>query len=187
MMRASRAGDSEALQELRVVIYPELRRLARHHWSGERRGHTLQPTAIAHEAFLRLFRDKVIPWDSSQQFFLAAGREIRRVLVDHARKLNAEKRGAGVRKVTLGEVGISSSWNQLPDLIDLERALEALAAAEPRAEKIITLKFYAGCTIAEIGELLGVSHNTVDREWEWARAWLLRRLGSPEKVAENAG
>jgi RNA polymerase sigma factor (TIGR02999 family) len=171
------------------MVYTELRAIAAKHLRSERPGHTLQPTALANEAYLRLRGLGDVPWHDRSHFFAIASRIMRRVLVDHARANMAQKRGAGSPRVQLTEgldVGMGNGVAPAMDaaaLIDLDRALDQLALEEPRLSRIVELRFFGGLKIEEISALLGCSPRTAKRDWAFARAWLLHKLGdapSPE-------
>jgi RNA polymerase sigma factor (TIGR02999 family) len=167
-------GDRLALERLTPLVYDELRRIGARHLRGERPNHTLQPTELAHEAFLRLVRQKV-SWQNRAHFFGVAAEIMRRMLVDHARRKFAEKRGAGVETISLT---IAGDWpaSQEVDLIGLEDCLTALATVDPTQSRIVELRFFGGLTIEETAEVMGVSGTTIKREWRLARAWLLREM-----------
>jgi RNA polymerase sigma factor (TIGR02999 family) len=189
VLRAWEQGDDGALERLLPMVYTELRAIAAKHLRSERPGHTLQPTALANEAYLRLRGLGDVPWHDRSHFFAIASRIMRRVLVDHARANMAQKRGAGSPRVQLTEgldVGIGNGVAPAMDaaaLIDLDRALDQLALEEPRLSRIVELRFFGGLKIEEISALLGCSPRTAKRDWAFARAWLLHKLGdapSPE-------
>lgn len=188
-LRAWEHGDDTALERLLPMVYAELRTIAAKHLKSERPDHTLQPTALANEAYLRLRGLGDVPWHDRSHFFAIASRIMRRVLVDHARGKMADKRGASLQKVQLSE-GFEDGQAPLVDaveLIDLDRALNQLAAAEPRLARLVELRFFGGLKIEEAAMLLGSSPRTAKRDWAFARAWLLRRLGnaSPQGPAES--
>lgn len=189
VLRAWEQGDDGALERLLPMVYTELRAIAAKHLRSERPGHTLQPTALANEAYLRLRGLGDVPWHDRSHFFAIASRIMRRVLVDHARANMAQKRGAGSPRVQLTEgldVGMGNGVAPAMDaaaLIDLDRALDQLALEEPRLSRIVELRFFGGLKIEEISALLGCSPRTAKRDWAFARAWLLHKLGdapSPE-------
>jgi RNA polymerase sigma factor (TIGR02999 family) len=179
-LRAWEQGDDRALERLLPMVYAELRAIAARHLSAERPGHTLQPTALANEAYLRLRGLGDLPWHDRTHFFAIASRIMRRVLVDHARAKRAQKRGADPPRVQL-TVGLNDLVEPALDaaeLIDLDRALDQLAADEPRLSRLVELRFFGGLQIDEAAALLGCSARTAKRDWAFARAWLLHRLGS---------
>ena len=160
------------------MVYAELRAIAAKHLRSERSGHTLQPTALVNEAYLRLHGLGNVPWHDRAHFFAIASRIMRRVLVDHARANLAQKRGAGTAMVQIDESlqeGAASAMDAA-ELIDLDRALDQLAAQEPRLSRLIELRFFGGLAIEEASEILGCSPRTAKRDWAFARAWLLHRL-----------
>ena len=186
MLRAWEQGDDGALERLLPMVYTEMRAIAAKHLRSERPGHTLQPTALANEAYLRLRGLNDVPWHDRAHFFAIASRIMRRVLVDHARANLAQKRGAGSPMVQIDEglhglieAGASASAMDAAQLIDLDRALDQLAAEEPRLSRFIELRFFGGLKIEEIAELLGCSPRTAKRDWTFARAWLLHKLRDP--------
>ena len=174
-----RAGESDAAARLMPLVYEELRRLARDYLRRERGDHTLQPTALVHEAYLRLVDDNSVNWQSRAHFYSIAAKLMRRILVDHARARNADKRGGLVPKVPLDEA------RDLPpaatnDLVALDGALEDLARTYPRKSEVVELKVFGGLEAEEIAEVLQVSPKTVLRDWQFAKLWLCRELaGAP--------
>ncbi len=171
-----RNGDQRALEQVLPLVYDELRRLARRHLRNEQPGHTLQSTALVHEAFLRMV-DQNAEWQNRAHFFGIAAQMMRRVLVDHARSRSAAKRGDGVRKVTL-DAGIAAPAARGVDVEALDEALKNLGKLDPRQEKIIELRFFAGLSIEDTSEVMQLSPATVKREWATARAWLYRELSA---------
>jgi RNA polymerase sigma factor (TIGR02999 family) len=170
-----RRGDSEALQVLLPLVYDELRRLAHHHLEAERVGHTLQSTALVHEAYLRLIGNEPLRLDNRAHFFAAASHLMRQILVDYARKQRAGKRGANSVILTLDEAIASSKQRELR-LVALDDALNVLATLDERQSHIVELRFFGGLSIDETSQVLGVSPATVTREWAAARAWLYREM-----------
>lgn len=173
-----RAGDEQAMDQLLPLVYDELRRLANHYLARERPDHTLQPTALVHEAYLRLVETKHRDFRSRAYFFGVASKLMRRVLVDHARKHRAEKRGGGFTKISLDEA-IDLPDRQELDLVALDDALDTLAAIDPRQSRMVELKFFGGLSVDEMAEVLGVSAATIKRDWTWARTWLYREIKQP--------
>lgn len=169
-------GDQQAFDRLIPLAYGELRRQARLFLSRERAGHTLQPTALVHEAFLRLVGQNRIRWQNREQFFAVAAQAMRRVLVDCARARGSVKRGAGATRVTLEDVHLPAHPAQV-DVESLDRALDGLAALDPRQARMVELRYFGGFTAEETAQSLGVSLATVKRDWVVARAWLFRELG----------
>ena len=169
------SGDQEAAEQLLPLVYEELRRIAARQLRQERGDHTLQPTAIVHEAYLRLVRQAGLEWPSRAHFFAFAGHLIRRILVDYARHRNRDKRGGLCHKVTLVEAA-ELALEKSPDLVALDEALCALEKIDPRKATVVELKFFAGLSLEEIAAELGVSSETVSREWRRAKAWLYSAL-----------
>jgi RNA polymerase sigma factor (TIGR02999 family) len=170
-----RAGDNEARERLIALVYPELRNIAARYLRTERADHTLQATALVHEAYARLFGAKPIDWKSRAYFFAAVATEMRRILVDYARGRNAEKR-AGRRVVVslsdAAEIGVEPDQ----ELIALDEALCRFGELEPRASRVVELRFFTGLDDKETAEALGVSVATVKRDWQFAKVWLFREL-----------
>lgn len=173
---AADGGDRTGLDALVPHVYEELRRLAGARMRGEREGHTLQPTALANEVYLRLVDQSRVRWRGRAQFLAIAARAMRQILVDHARRQGASKRGAGRARVTLSDSTATFGQPDL-DLLDLEEALSALGALDERKARVVELRFFAGLTTGEAAEALDVSETTVEDDWALARAWLRRRLG----------
>jgi RNA polymerase sigma factor (TIGR02999 family) len=169
-----RAGDAEARERVARAVYHELHVLAEHALRRESSGHTLRPTELVHEAFIKLVGQQNVEWRNRSHFYGIASQAIRRILVDHARRRRAAKRDQGVR-VTLDESAAVTTPEPL-DLLVLEQGLEKLAAADPRQASVVELRFFGGLEIEEIAETLGVSPATVKRDWTFARAFLQREL-----------
>lgn len=176
LLRAWRSGDELAGDTLFARLYGELRRLAAAQLRGERVGHTLVPTAVVHEAYLRLLPQRGIEWRDRAHFFGLAATMMRRVLVDHARSRSADKRRApdGASAMTLGAPG-----SPVAEILDLDRALTALAIRFERPSRVVEMRYFAGLDIDEIAECLEVSPATVKRDWRFARAWLAAELSEP--------
>ena len=168
-------SDRGALDQMLPAVYSELRRLAVHYLSQEPVGHTLQPTALVHEAYLRLIDQRQVDWRNRAQFLGLAGNMMRRILVNHARDRAAQKRGGGAAAVSLSLVEAPAGRPDV-ELIALEDALQRLAALDERKSKVVELKFFGGLTIEEIAEVLQISGATVEREWAFARAWLYEAI-----------
>lgn len=175
LLRAWSDGDDDALQRLMPLVEAELRRVARAYMGRERRGHTLQATALVNEAFLKLTDARHIRWQDRAHFVGISARLMRRVLVDHARRRGYGKRGGGAQRVTLHDELVASADPAL-DLVALDRALEALAKVDARKSRIIELRFFGGLTVEETAEVLDISGDTVKRDWRMAKLWLLREL-----------
>lgn len=169
------AGKQEARDELLGLVYEPLRAIAGRHLNHEREGHTLQPTALVHELYLKLVGQRRVAWNDRAHFFAVAAQVMRRILVDHARRRNSEKRGGDVVSVTIGAAGdLAASENF--DVIAVDAALEKLETIFPQQARIVELRFYAGLTIDETAAVLAISPATVSREWTMARAWLRREM-----------
>jgi RNA polymerase sigma-70 factor (ECF subfamily) len=167
-------GEASALEELTPLIYDELRSLARRYMRRERSDHTLQNTALVHEAYLRLIEQDV-QWNSRLHFFAIAAQMMRRILVDHARAHSAEKRGAGMPRVSL-DVEVASSQKEEIDLLALDEALDRLSAVDPQRSRIVELRFFGGLSKEECAQVMGISPATVQRQWAGTKAWLHHEL-----------
>jgi RNA polymerase sigma factor (TIGR02999 family) len=168
-------GNHDALQELTPLVYDQLRHLAAGALRRERPGHTLQSTALVHEAYLKLIDQQRVRWQDRDHFFAIAAKIIRRILVTHARGRNAVKRGGANVVITLDE-SITPVHGPDVDLVSLDEALESLARMDPQQGKIVELRFFGGLSIESTAQVLGISDSTVKREWNLARAWLKREL-----------
>ncbi|HKY42635.1 MAG TPA: sigma-70 family RNA polymerase sigma factor [Pyrinomonadaceae bacterium] len=169
-------GDQAALERLMPLVYSELRRLAGNYLRRERAEHTLQPTALVNEAYLKLVDQRNAQWQNRAHFFGIAAQLMRRILVDHARQRQAVKRG-GVEQQRLSITSAEAVAKQPEiDLLALNEALDELAQMDPKHSRIVELKFFGGLSIEETAEVLGISHATVERDWKLARAWLRRQL-----------
>jgi RNA polymerase sigma factor (TIGR02999 family) len=177
-------GDRRALDELLPLVYEELRHLANAYLRRERDGHTLQSTALVHEAFLRLVKQRDVQWRGRAHFFGIAAQMIRRILVDHARAQHAGKRGAGAVRLELDE-SIAVAQQRDLDLIALDDALGRLAVLDERQSRIVELRFFAGLSVEDTAELMGISTATVKREWASARAWLFREIAAAAPCVTN--
>lgn len=177
-------GDKTALDELMPVVYDELRRLAKNHLSKERPDHTLQTTALVHEAYLRLIDQKSVNWNNRAQFFGIAAQMMRRILINHANERQAQKRQGYATKVSLDQERTKVSLDEAVsffekrevDLMALDEALNDLAALDPQQTQIVELRFFGGLTIDEVSAVLGISPATTKREWDSAKLWLRRQL-----------
>jgi RNA polymerase sigma factor (TIGR02999 family) len=185
LLRAWSSGDSEALNALTPLVYEELHRRAHWHMRRENPGHTLQTTALVNEAYLRLVDMQQVSWRDRAHFFALASRVIRHVLVDAARSRRSLKRGADASPEALDE---NVPVSEHPDIIALDDALQALSAIDERKNQVVELRFFGGLTVEETAEVLGVSTETVKRDWKLAKAWLRRELrrerqsGRPREV-----
>ena len=168
-------GDQEALNQLMPLVYDELHRLASRHLRHERPGHTLQTTALVHEAYLKLVDQKNMTWQNRVQFFAASAQVMRHILVDHARSRRALKRGGENLRLSLDEAKVSSEEKDA-DLLSLNEALNSLAVIDPQQGRVVELRIFGGLTVEETAEALGISTRTVKREWSMAKAWLHRQL-----------
>jgi RNA polymerase sigma factor (TIGR02999 family) len=184
LLKAMAHGDPQAADSLLPLVYAELHRLAKAYMRRERPDHTLQPTALVHEAFLRLAGAASLSAQDRTHFLRTASQAMRRVLVDHARARNAQKRG-GALHVTLDEA-IAGRTEPPIDMLALDDALDRLGAAEPRWAQVVELRYFAGLEIPEVAAALGVSPATVKRDWQFARAWLSRELGPDAAAAPDA-
>jgi RNA polymerase sigma factor (TIGR02999 family) len=172
-------GDRTALNQLLPLVYAELRRVAARQLRSERADHTLQPTALVHEVFIRLVDQRQVDWQNRAHFFGVAATVMRRVLVDHARRHRASKRGEGQRTVAIDEAKdvAASTPNEMP-ILALDHALDRLEQLDAELAKIVELRAFGGLTIEEAAHVLGVSPSTAKRDWRTAKAWLNRELGS---------
>ena len=170
-------GDQSAHDELMPLVYEELRRLAHHYISRERPGHTLQTSALVHEAYVRLVDQETIQWQGRAHFFGIASRLMRQVLVDYARKRKYLKRGGDALRVSLDEV-MAVSEERAAEVVALDDALKSLAEIDSRQSQIVELRFFGGLSIEETAEILSVSRGTVMRDWTLAKAWLRREMTS---------
>jgi RNA polymerase sigma-70 factor, ECF subfamily len=175
LLRAWSEGDQQALERLTPLVYPELRRIAGRYLQRERVGHTLQPTALVHEAYLRLVDARIARWQDRAHFFAVCAQMMRRILVSAARARTAECRGGGAVRLELNE-----SVDGLPmrdeHMIALDDALAALAKLDPRKEKVVELRFFGGLSVQETAQVLKTSEQTVHRDWKLARSWLAREM-----------
>lgn len=170
-----RAGDKAALDALMPLVYDELRRLARHYLQQERSDHTLQSTALVHEAYARLVGQNMPEWQNRAHFFGVAAQLMRQILVDYARNHRAAKRGASICKLPLDDAGSQASIADV-DVVALDDALHSLAKLDPQQSRVVELRFFAGLSIEDTSEVMGVSPSTVKRDWNTARVWLYREL-----------
>jgi RNA polymerase sigma-70 factor (ECF subfamily) len=174
-----RQGDAAALDRLTPLVYDELRRVARRHLRREAPGHSLQATALVHEVYLRLVDVDRMTLKNRTHFFAVAARLMRQILVDHARRKRADKRGGGVTMMSLDDVSPVAQGSGV-DVLALDEALDALSSFDARQCRVVELRFFAGLSVDEAAEALDVSTATVEREWAMAKAWLHRRLSMPE-------
>jgi RNA polymerase sigma factor (TIGR02999 family) len=174
-----RSGDQEALQALIPLVYQELRRIAQHHLRQERPDHTLQSTALVHEAYLRLMKQGPAEVENRGHFMAVASRLMRQILVDHARGHRAAKRGGGLKLELKEDMGLQRAPSV--DLVTLDSALNELARLDPQQSRIVEMRFFGGLSIEETADVIGISRTTVKREWATARAWLRREVGKAEE------
>jgi RNA polymerase sigma-70 factor (ECF subfamily) len=181
LLQAWTAGDRDALERIVVLVYPELRRIARRCLTNERPGHTLQATALVNEAYLRLVDIDRMQWRDRSHFFAVGARIMRRILVDHARSRGYAKRGGGGQRVDFNEALVVSPEMD-PALVRMDEALTQLATFDPRKARIVEMRYFGGLNAAEIASVLGVSVQTVNRDWSLARSWLAREMNSEATV-----
>jgi RNA polymerase sigma factor (TIGR02999 family) len=181
LLKGWQRGDAAALERLLPLVYADLRKVARAHLGREQAGHSLQPTALVHEVYLRLVRLERLRVESRTHFMAFAARLMRQILVDHARRKRAGKRGGAVTMVGLDMLPprAESTGASDVDILGLDRALEELAIFDPQQCRLVEMKFFAGLSVEEMAEALGISTATVEREWVIARAWLYQRLAGP--------
>jgi RNA polymerase sigma factor (TIGR02999 family) len=172
-------GNRGSLDRLMPLVYDELRRLAERNIRRERTDHTLQPTALVHEAYLKLVDQRQVHWHDRAHFFAVAAQVMRRILVDHARRHGAAKRGRGVAKVSVDEIVLAAPQSDV-DVVALDESLERLATLDERQSRVVELRFFGGLTVEETAEVLNVSPATVKNDWRLARAWLYSELERSE-------
>ena len=181
LLQGWRGGDRAALDALVPVVYKELHRLAHCELRKERPDHTLQSAALVNEAYLRLFRMQPPRWENRTHFFAIAAHLMRQILVDYARRHHASKRGSGLCMLTLDDVGALSQRKEM-DVIAIDDALHALAEVDPRQSRVVELRFFAGLSLEETSEVMGIATATVQRDWTAARAWLYREISQRPKT-----
>ena len=179
LLRAWGGGDQAALSQLAPLVYKELHRMAHHRMRQEQPGNTLQTTALVNEAYLRLVDAKDVRWQERAHFFAVSAEVMRRILVDAARARRSEKRGGGMAKVNLNE-SIDAMADRGRELVALDDALDALAKFDARKAKVVEMRFFGGLSVAETAEALGISEQSVLRDWKLARAWLMGEMGGVE-------
>ena len=175
LLQGWRGGDRNDLEALLPLVYDELRRLAHHHLRNERPDHTLQSTALVHEAYFRLVGQDLPEWESRAHFFAIAAQLMRQILVDYARRRRASKRGSGVCMLTLDDA-VALPQRKDVDVVTLDDALNTLAEVDPRQSRVVELRFFAGLSLEETSEVMGIATATVQRDWTAARAWLHREI-----------
>ena len=176
-LEAHAGGDPKAVSELLPLVYEKLRALAAAYMRAERRDHSLQPTALVHEAYLRLIDGERVSWQGRAHFFAVAATQMRRILAEHARARKAGKRGGNARKVTLDDT-MAVTTAGVVDMLALDEALDRLARESPRQVRVVELRFFGGLSVEETAQLLEISMSTVKGDWRVARAWLARELSS---------
>jgi RNA polymerase sigma factor (TIGR02999 family) len=173
-------GNAKASEELLPLVYNELRRLAAHKMAGERPGHTLQPTALVHEAWLKLVDSPAQSWQNRAHFFGAAAEAMRRILIGRARRKQTQRRGAGAEHLDLDELEIASPMPE-DQMLALNEALDRFAVLEPQQAELVKLRYFVGLKIEEAAEILGISKATAKRWWAYARAWLFNEVSPPQR------
>jgi RNA polymerase sigma factor (TIGR02999 family) len=186
LLHAWRGGDSQALERLTEVVYHELHRMAQRHMARERDGHTLQTTALIGEVYVRLVKVNEVEWQDRAHFFAVCAQLMRRILTDFARSHGYQKRGAGAPHIPLDEALVISAEPQI-DLVSLEQALTRLGETDLRKSKVVEMRFFGGLTVEQTAEVLRISPETVTRDWNVARAWLLRELDGGAHTGERGG
>lgn len=176
LLVSAAGGDGAAADALFPIIYEDLRRLAQSYLGRERAGHTLQATALVHEAYLRLVEVDGDSLEGRAHFFRLAARAMRRLLIDHARQRQAQKRGGDVIFQTQSALDGAATWTD-PELLDLDAALEELNGLDERKARLVELRFFGGLTIEEAADTLGIGHATAERDWRFSKAWLAKKLG----------
>jgi RNA polymerase sigma factor (TIGR02999 family) len=181
LLRKWKQGDVQACDELMPHVYPHLHQVAAAYLRRESEDHTLQPTALVHELYIRLLQQRRTDWEDRAHFYAFAAKVMRRILTDHARRVNADKRGAGLPHVPLND---EIPWVNLnSDVIDLNRALDELDAVDPRKVRLVELRYFLGCTTPESAALMSISTATAERDLTFARTWLYSRLAAPRASA----
>jgi len=178
LLRQWQDGDQRAFERLSELVYDELRRMARGYLAGERSDHTLQPTALVHETYIRLVDQQAMDWQDRRHFFAIAATTMRRILVDHARSQRREKRGGDRPKVRLDDLGELAAADRAAEVVAVDEALQRLASEDRLKASIVELRFFAGLTNDEAAAILGLSEPTVRRHWRTAKLWLYRELRS---------
>jgi len=186
LLGEAREGDRSALDGLLPIVYDELKRIARIQFSRERSDHTLQPTGLVNEAYLRLIRQSGVDWKDRSHFFGIAARLMRQILVDHARRQNSSKRGGDWSQTTLSDASGGFSI-AAEELVDLDRALDELSEIDARLTRVVECRFFVGMSEEETAEALGLTTRTVRRDWVKARTWLFQRMRSAPRPGNDAG
>lgn len=173
-------GDKAAMEELLPMVYRELQKIAHRYLNKERGEHTLQTTALVHEAYLKLIDQTRVQWQNRAQFFGIAAQAMRRILIDNARQRLADKRGAGAEKISIDDKEIDISDEKASNLIELDFALKKLAELDPNKSRLVELRYFGGLSLEETAEVLGVSRPTVIRQWRLAKAWLYKEIAGEQ-------
>ena len=184
LLEAAGGGDPQAAQKLLPLVYDQLRKAAQRQMGGERSDHTLQATALVHEAYLRLVRSDQTTWQNRAHFYVAAAEAMRRILIEHARKRAAAKRGGEQKKLPLSAVYLAEQADP-EEIVSVSQAILRLEKRDGRMARIVRLRFFAGLSVEEVAATLGLSDRTVRREWATARAWLYRELGGSRAKEER--
>ena len=179
LLQKVEAGDAGVAEQLLTLVYDELRRLAAAKMARESAGQTLQPTALVHEAWLRLGGDRQPGWQNRAHFFAAAAEAMRRILIDRARHRHALRHGGGQERVNVDDIDLAATAGSDGQLLAVHEALDKLAAEDPRKADLVKLRYFTGLTIEEAAQTLGISEPTAKRWWAYARAWLYREIGAP--------
>ncbi len=187
LIEALNNGDPRAAEALMPLVYQELKKLAQWQMSQERRDHTLQATALVHEAYVRLVEDRPREWSGRRHFFAAAAEAMRRILIEHARRKNALKRGAALERIPLDDdlPAISSPCDQFDDLLALNEAIDRLAEEDPAKADLVKLLYFAGLNLGDAGRALGLSRTTAYRQWVFTRAWLLDAIRGAAETEDD--
>jgi RNA polymerase sigma factor (TIGR02999 family) len=187
ILRAASGGDEQALGRLMPRVYEQLRIMAERHLAHERSEHTLQATALVHEAYLRLVDQTRVEWQSRAHFYAIAAQAIRRILIDHARTRGRQRRGGGAVHIPLDDADPVLGPERSEDFLALDAALDRLAESDPLRARVVELRFFGGLSHEEIATVLGTSLSTVERHWRFARAWLFREISTPGEAGRYRG
>ena len=180
LMERAGGGDAQAAAELLPIVYEQLRASAAKRMAAERANHTLQPTALVHEAYLRLVGDRQAAWEGRAHFYAAAAEAMRRVLIDYARARNRSKRGGDWQRVTLDGLDPAEKSTPIEEIVSVDEAIRRMEERDPRMAEIVRLRFFAGLDVRDVAQALGITDRTVRRDWAVARAWLYRALSEGE-------